>query len=227
MRYKKCARRSLTLIGAAFLSAMSSFAITTWSGNYTAVTYASVTESTHGINSPYLGVRAVDSTGHKLTLSEVSWDINATTYEVDVTFTNSFTGTLYITGPWPSGSSAPAGFMVSVGSDEDNLLVCAGCETTAVRRVWGGQPYSSDNYGALNWPHTCNSGGGVTVFVYISGNGAVFGVDADSSQVPTLTATRATIAYNISGVPSGAVPLGSAVNNCGFGSVTDLRTPDN
>jgi len=219
--------RGLTLIGAALLSVMSSFAITTWSGNYTSVTYASVTASTHGINSPYLGVRAVDNTGHKLTLSEVSWEIDPDTYEVDVTFTNSFTGTLYISGPWPSTSSAPAGFKVSVGSDQDKLLVCAGCETNAVRRVWGGQAYSSATYGALSWPHTCNAGGGVTVYVYITGNGVVFGVDAPSSQLPTLTATRATIAYNISAIPSGAVPLGSAVNNCGFGSVTDLRTADN
>jgi len=227
MKYRVYGLRSLTLLGVALLLAMRSFAIATWSGNYNAATYASVTASTHGINSQYLGVRAVDHTGHKLTLPEISWTINATTYEVDVSFANSFTGTLYISGPWPSASSSPVGFEVSVGSDADALLVCAGCETSAVRRVWSGQAYSSSNYGALSWPHTCNSGGGVPVYVYISGNGVVFGVAANSFELPPLTATRASIAYNINGVPPGAVPLGSAVNNCGFGSVTDLRTADN
>ena len=65
MKYKSCAIRVLTLVGAALLTVMSSFAITTWSGSLTAVTYASVLQSTHGINSPYLGVRAVDATGHR------------------------------------------------------------------------------------------------------------------------------------------------------------------
>lgn len=221
MTYKTCATRSLTLIGAALLSVMSSFAITTWSGNYTAVTFASVAGSTHGINSPELGVYAIDGNGVPLTLDQMSWTINSSTYEVDVNFTNSFTGSLYISGPWPA-SDTSSGFATGVGTNPHKLYNCSGCETAVARKTWNGVEYVSDFFSVLQFP--ANASGTVNVFVYIRGNSLVYGISI--SALPSgLSVSHAFIELGVSSMPGGVVPLASAVNTNGvFGSVTDLRT---
>jgi len=197
--------------------------MTRWSSQYTGVTYVAVTESTHGIGSPYIGVLCTDSSGNKLDLDQVSWTVNQTTYEVDITFTNSFSGAVHLSGPWPaSDTSNTTDFQVTIGqTNSAKLNVCAQCGTYTARRSYDGNTYTASSGVSLMWV----SFTAPTVYVYLRENIATFGLDESGCAVGTYTVSgTANVECGVTSMPSGVVPLASAAISGGeFTSVTDLR----
>jgi hypothetical protein len=199
--------------------------MTKWSGRYTGVTYVAVTESTHGIESGMIGVVCVDSNGNRLTLDDVSWTVDQTTYEVDLTFTNSFTGTVQLSGPWPSSdTSNSTDFLVAIGvSDSSRLNVCGQCATYIARRTYEGVTYTGSTLGSLIWVNSGFENG--TVYVYLQENILTFGLGQTACVIGSYTQVgTSNVVCDVSSMPSGVVPLASATISGGqFTSVTDLR----
>ena len=197
--------------------------MTKWSAQYSGVTYVVVTESAHGIQSPYIGVVCVDSHGNRLTLDAVSWTVDQDTYEVDITFTNSFTGTVRLSGPWPSSDTTNStDFAVTIGqSNSSKLNVCGQCGTYTARRSYDGNTYTASSGVSLTWV----SFTAPTVFVYLRENVATFGLDQAGCQIGSYTVSGvANVECGVASMPSGVVPLASAAISGGeFSSVTDLR----
>ncbi|MFN7996213.1 MAG: hypothetical protein U0Q18_21560 [Bryobacteraceae bacterium] len=196
------------------------FAGTTWSNTYDNVTSAYVAGTAHSIASAELGVYAEDSNGQQLSLDQMTWSINKVTYDVSVTFTNTFTGALYISGPWPTADTSQ-GFALAVGTNPRRLFVCGGCETNPARKTWNGSEYVAGEYSMLQFP--AGFTGTVNVRVYIRGNRVVYGLD--TFMLPAnVTVANASIEIGVTFMPSDVVPLGSAINvNSVFGTPADLR----
>jgi hypothetical protein len=197
--------------------------MTTWSAQYSGVTYVAVTESAHGIPSPYIGVLCVDGNANKLTLDQVSWTVDPNTYEVDLTFTASFTGTVRLSGPWPASDTGnDTDFAVTIGqSNSSKLNVCAQCSTYTARRTYNGNTYTATSGVSLTWVSFTSP----AVYVYMRGNMATFGLDDSGCQAGSYTASAtANVECGVTSMPSGVVPLASAAFSGGvFTSVTDLR----
>ncbi len=216
-------KTTIFLMGAMVAMLAPLHGMTNWSSQYSGVTYAPVTESMHGIESPYIGVVCIDSNGNRLTLDQVSWTVNQTTYEVDVTFTNSFTGTVRLSGPWPaSDTSSSTDFEVAIGqSNSSKLNVCAQCGTYTARRTYGGTTYTASSGVSLTWVSFTAS----TVYVYMEENIATYGLDETGCPVGGYTVSGvANVECGVSSMPAGVVPLAVASISGGvFTSVTDMR----
>jgi len=217
-------KTTMFLLGAILMPAVQPVCgMTKWSALYSGVTYVAVPASTHGILSPYIGVLCTDSDGNKLTLDEVSWTIDQATFEVDLTFTNSFTGTVRLSGPWPaSDTSNSTDFEVTIGqSNSAKLNVCAECATYTARRTYSGNAYTASSGVSLTWV----SFAAPTVFVYLRANVATFGLDqSDCAAGGYLVGGVANVECGVASMPGGVVPLASASISGGeFTSVTDLR----
>jgi hypothetical protein len=199
--------------------------MTKWHGSYTGVTSAQITQATHGISSVYIGVVCKDSSGNKLDLDAVSWTVDSSTYEVDITFTNSFTGTVYLSGPWPSSdTSNSTDFQVTIsGSNSSILEVCNQCATYIARRTYNSQTFTASGGGYLGWL----SFTAPTVFVYFRENILTFGLDSSvcSGSGYNISA-NANVECPVSSMPtdSNVTALASAaISDGAFTSVTDLR----
>jgi hypothetical protein len=201
--------------------------MTKWNSSYTSVTSATITNSQHGIGSQMIGVVCIPTGGTALTLSQVSWTINASTYAVDISFNSSFTGTVYLSGPWPSSdTSNSTDFQVAIGSsNSSNLWVCELCGTwTARRTVSGFSPVAANAGMALQWLDTSVS---QTVYVYLDGNQIMFGLSESTcggSQWTGGDAYADAIACGVTSMPPSVIELGTATMVNGvFTSVTDNR----
>lgn len=197
--------------------------MTKWSAHYSGATFVVVTESTHGIPSPYIGVLCTDSNGIRLNLDQVSWTVDPTTYEVDITFTNSFTGTVRLSGPWPaSDTNMSTDFAVTIGQvNSSRLNICAQCGTYTARRTYNGSTYTASAAVSLTWV----SFTAPAVYVYLRENIATYGLAQSGCVVGSYTlAGVANVECGVMSMPSGVVPLASATISGGeFTSVTDLR----
>jgi hypothetical protein len=216
--------KTTIFLTAAIAAAMAPlYGMTNWFSQYSGVTYVPVTESMHGINSPYIGVLCVDGYGNRLTLDQVSWTVDPDTYEVDITFTNSFTGTVRLSGPWPaSDTSNPTDFQVTIGqSNGSKLNICAQCGTYTARRTYGGTTYTASSGVSLTWVNFTAS----TVYVYLQENIATYGLDETGCGVGSYTVSGvANVECGVTGVPAGAVPLAVATISGGvFTNVKDQR----
>ena len=211
------------LIAAIAVAAAPAHGMTKWLGIYHNVTYVTVTGSTHGIASPYIGVVCTDNLGNKLDLEQVSWTVDPNTYEVDLTFTASFTGVVRLSGPWPaSDTSNTTDFAVTIGqSNSSKLNVCAQCETYTARRTYNGNTYAASSAAALTWV----SFTAATVYVYLRENIATFGLAQTGCAVGSYQLSGvANVECGVFGMPADVVPLASAAISGGvFDSVTDLR----
>jgi len=198
-------------------------AMTNWAAQYSGVSYVAVTESTHGINSPYIGVLCTDSSGSRLTLDQVSWTVDPNTYEVDVTFANSFTGTVHLSGPWPSSdTSNPTDFLVTISqTNSSKLNVCAQCGTYTARRTYNGGSYVGAGGVSLTWVYFSAP----TVYVYLRENIVTYGLAESGCAVGSYqTSGVVSVECGVMSMPPGVVPLGSATISGGvFTGVTDLR----
>jgi hypothetical protein len=199
-------------------------AMTKWSAPYSGVTYVALTASTHGISSPYIGLLCTDSHGNRLDLDQVSWAVDPITYEVDISFTSSFTGTIRLSGPWPStDTSNSTDFAVTIGqSNSSKLNVCAQCGTYTARRTHSGSTYTASGGVSLTWV----SFTAPTVYVYLRENIVTYGLDQSACAVGSYSLSGvAAVECGVSAMPSGVVPLASATFSGGeFTSVTDLRS---
>ncbi|HLY17421.1 MAG TPA: hypothetical protein VKR61_09355 [Bryobacteraceae bacterium] len=205
-----------------FAAALPSGAMTKWSHQYSNITYLSVPESTHLISSTMIGAVCVDSSGNKLTLDQVTWTVDASSYQVDLTFTNAFTGTVKLSGPWPATDTSNLGdFAVAIGqSDGTKLTVCSGCSTNIARRTYNSTTYTASLGGWLQWVSFTAS----SVYVYLRENVATFGIADEVCAGSYNSSGGVNVECGIASMPSGVVPLGSAAISGGtFTSVTDLR----
>jgi hypothetical protein len=202
---------------------MPTIGMTKWAAQYSGVTYVPVTEVTHGIQSPYIGVLCTDANGNRLDLDQVSWTVDENTYEVDITFTNSFTGVVRLSGPWPASDTAnTTDFQVTIGqSNSAKLNVCAQCGSYTARRTYNGSTYAASAGVSLTWV----SFSAPTVFVYLRENVTTYGLNETGCVVGSYVVSGiANVECGVAGMPSGVVPLGSAtVAGGGFTIVTDLR----
>lgn len=197
--------------------------MTKWSAQYFGVTYVAVTQSAHGISSPYIGVMCTDHNGSTLTLDQVSWTVDEATYEVDITFAAAFSGTVRLSGPWPaSDTSNSTDFAVTIGqSNSSKLNVCAQCGAYTARRSYNGNTYTASSGVSLTWL----SFSAAVVYVYLRENIATYGLDQSGCVVGSYTVTgSANVECGITSMPTGVVPLGSATISGGeFTGVIDLR----
>jgi hypothetical protein len=217
-------KTTIFLLGAILAAALPQVhGMTNWYAPYSGVTYVVVTESTHGIPSPNIGVLCTDSNGNRLTLDQVSWTVDPITYEVDIMFVNSFTGSVRLSGPWPgSDTSNTTDFEVAIGpSNSARLNVCAQCSTYTARRTYNGATYTASSGVSFLWV----SFNAKTVYIYLRENVATFGLDQSACVVGSYTVIGvANVECGVSSMPSGVVPLASATIGEGqFSSVTDLR----
>lgn len=210
------------VVGLTLALAHGALAMTTWQGNYTSVLTATITYATHGIASGMIGVVCVDSTGAKLGLDKVGSVVDQNTYQVNITFFHSFTGTVKLSGPWPSSdTSNTTDFKVTIGTaNASNLWTCVQCGTYIARRTVGTSTYTANAGECLAWLDTSVS---QTVFVWLAGNQAVYGLSEGTCSQSQWT-KGPPVVCGVSGIPTGAVSLASATMVNGiFTSVTDLR----
>ena len=198
-------------------------ALTTYSHSYTNVTSATITNAQHGFGSYWLGLYAKTSGGVVLNpATDISWTIDESTYEVDITFTNSFTGTVYLIGVWPStDTGAGTDFKVDIGGNTANLYDCEQCATYPAVDTYGGQRYAKSEPSALSWVSFTAS----TVYVYGIGSRIHFGLSQATCNANQYNVTNAVVDCNVNSMPSsGVVPLGTAsISSGAFTSVTDNR----
>ncbi len=216
-------KTTIILLGTILLNLPLAWGMTRWSAPYSGITYVAVPASTHGIPSLYIGVLCTDAGGNKLSLDQVSWTVDPNSYEVDIAFTNSFTGVVRLSGPWPASDTASStDFAVTVGqSNSSKLNVCAQCGTYTARRTYTGNTYTASAGVSLTW----NGFTAATVFVYLRENIATFGLSQSGCVVGSYVVSGvANVECGVMAMPSGVVPLASAAISGGtFSGVTDLR----
>lgn len=120
----------------ATFSVMNVFGVTTWTGTYTGVTSVTVPYSTHGIASGYLTVMAAVSDGTLDPFVDFSSSVDQTSYAVSVTFAQTFTGTVSISGPWPS-SDTGTGWTPTIFSDTRVFGINGACTDSPCRITIG------------------------------------------------------------------------------------------
>jgi hypothetical protein len=221
-RYQKM-KTMIFLVSALLGITAKGYGLTKWSAQYTGVTYVAITEGTHNIDSPYIGVLCVDNNGNRLDLDQVSWTVDPSTYEVDVTFASSFTGWVRLSGPWPTSDTANStDFAVTIGqSNGSRLNVCAQCDTYVARRTYNGNSFVAFSGVSLTWI----SFNAATVYVYLRENIATFGLDQSTCEGSSYSIDgTANVECAVSSMPDDVVPLGVASISGGeFTGVTDMR----
>jgi hypothetical protein len=218
--------RTIAAAAALILCAGAAHGMTKWNGEYTSVTSATITYATHGIASGMIGVICVPTGGTRLDLDQVSWTVDQSTYEVDITFSASFTGTVYLSGPWPSSdTSNSTDFEVTIGASNDQRLnVCAQCGTYTARRTYNSQTNTADSVVSLitdtGWAAT-------TVYVYIDENMLTFGLNSSGCELGSYSQVgTSNVVCGVNSMPSGTgiIPLATAAVSSGvFTTVTDQR----
>jgi hypothetical protein len=204
--------------------------ITTWAGSYTSVTTVSVPESTHGIDSMLLAMYAYTSGGTLLSQwGDYSAWVTDDAGDVAFSFATAFTGTVYITGPWPS-SDTSYGFAPEISTNGLGFGMNHICATEPCRKTLGAV-LVADDATYIAWP--ANAPAGTThVFMYILDGGVHFGVNAAS--VPSgAFVYNGVLDLNVSSMPdsSTAIPFADAYvvaagSSASFGSLTAWDRPD-
>jgi hypothetical protein len=204
--------------------------ITTWAGSYTSVTTVSVPESTHGIDSTLLAMYAYTSGGTLLSQwGDYSAWVTDDAGDVAFSFATAFTGTVYITGPWPS-SDTSYGFAPEISTNGLGFGMNHICATEPCRKTLGAV-LVADDATYIAWP--ANAPAGTThVFMYILDGGVHFGVNAAS--VPSgAFVYNGVLDLNVSSMPdsSTAIPFADAYvvaagSSASFGSLTAWDRPD-
>lgn len=217
------------------LSGLPVFGQTTWSGSYTSQTTITVPESAHGINSPYLAMYAVTSTGALLSQwsDYTAWVTNGAN-DVEFDFNAAFTGTVYVTGAWPSSDTYPTyGFIPTISGPGNRVFGINGnCSpTTLCQETMGEVPYVANDMSYIHWPVGAPAGT-THVFMYMRYGIVRFGVNA--SSLPSGAGVyNAALDLNVSSMPadSDAVPLADAYvtatgSSASFGSLNTYALPD-
>jgi hypothetical protein len=210
-------------VAAAILCAGMAHGMTKWNGGFTSVNSATIAYTTHGIASGLIGVVA-KSGGVPLTLDQMSWTIDQSTYEVDISFTSSFSGTVYLSGPWPSSdTSNSTDFETTIGAvDDTRLNICAQCATYTARRTYNSQVNTAAGVVSL----IMGTGFAATeVFTYIRENAPVYGLNASTCSPGSYSLVGSpAVECNVSAMPSGVTPLAYAYVGGGiFTTVVDDR----
>lgn len=201
-------------------------ALTTYTQSYTGVTSVTIAGSTHGLGCSAYTVTPRDSGNVKLPTSYFSYTKDTSTYNVTVTFSGSFTGSVALQGCF-SPTSASTDFEPTAPSSY-TVNICSSCTTSAyaarsytLSGSWmkwyvATQSFSVD---AINdatvgtariWLDP------VTTSLQVGVSGSSGGVYVVSNQGYVL--------YNVSAFPALCVPIATVPYNHGvFGTITDNR----
>ena len=180
-----------------------------------------------GITVPISVEAAVSGSGVPIPLSAFSYNVDSSG-NLNINFFSSFTGTVFIEGPWPRYTTASTDFAMSVGTvgSVSAFLECAGCPMSPASRYLPatGKTYVSQTVKSLTWsdsPSTTYS-----VFAYLRGNRVTYGISA--TAVGDAVATGADIEWGVSSMPSGVLPLGDTTITSGtFGGTVNDDRPAN
>lgn len=212
-----------TLLASVFC-AFASFAYT---HSITAQTSVTITNNQHQLNTHEIGIQCFNGSGTLVRTTEYSRSINATTFEVVLTFNSSFTGSCQLLYVPYSDTTGSNDFKVSTSYDNGTpkLTVCSTCSTTApARRTHSGKRYLMRGDSVLTL--TNYSGSTVTVRVYLKDNQIFFGVSVPSTDVAASVAGgNVVISYDVQSVPSDALGLGEVnlLSTNLWQNVNDLR----
>ncbi len=164
-------RTYVPLITALFLAAVPSLqARVTYTTSVSNSSGLTISNATHGLNSPNFGVYIKDGSGVRRPLSEYSWSIDSGTYAVTISFSPNFTGTVKLVGNFPDYTTDDHDFKVTAGVGTTEVTVCGGCDTTPAARAYNSQNFIMDGVAVLSFSAT----GTDLVVVYLTGRGVVF-----------------------------------------------------
>lgn len=210
-----------------------SFALITDEGTVTSSTTYTRTNAQHGMGSKYFGVHVYDNSGNRVQPSGspgYSYTINASTYQLDITFTTTFSGTVKLIGGFSGLTSHSRDFAVSVGYDSYGgyMRVCDDCTlTNFALRSWSSKTWFTADKTSLRLSST---GGGGTWRAWLENSKVIFGYTGSSVPygVAYCVGQPCEVRYSISDYPEGSIPLGScarssAVDEHWYGSVSDDR----
>jgi hypothetical protein len=203
----------------ALFAVSASFASTTYTQSVPTSTSLSIPGTTHNLGCAQYGARIYDSNGVRQPGSAFTLTKNATTYTASFSFHHPFSGTVKLQGCF-SPTSASTDFEAT--DSAGTITVCASCTDAAP----AGREYASAWYvGTMAYTLTGNGDGqSGTAYVYLDPNTGhtVFGLTSSSGV--GAASSGASVVYNSTGFPSGAVPLGIVTySSSGFGSITDSR----
>jgi hypothetical protein len=197
-------------------------------GVLTNVTSYTISASTSGATSKYIAPVATWGTGGGsiASESEVSWTIDGS-YDVTLTFTSAFTGTVSLYTSPSSLTTASTDFQATTDGYW-NVYVCAACTASApaVRNV-NGQNIVMEGESTLAFTSLPSSG---NIYVYLGNapQGIVYQITANQGGVATCTGGNCQIVWTSSPAtaPAGYIELanGPVINGMGIALADDRFT---
>lgn len=195
----------------------------TYSENVTSVTSATILGSTHALGCGWFGITMNYSGGAPVDTSAYSYTVNSSTYDVLLTWTSSFTGSITLRGCYPASgaygsfAAAPQGvYPNGYGEPWYILNVCGDCTTSmyAIKDVAGYNFLGTKPYNIYaTYGGSCND----ALWVWLDPNtqGVVFGTTYNCNSY-TL-GNGGTWEYGITGFPSGVGQIATATFNATTG----------
>jgi hypothetical protein len=187
------------LLACALIFSGEAFALSTYTQSVSSVTSVTISNSSHGLGSPNLGVHVYNSSGVRVADGSFTKSINSGTYAVTVTWPSAFTGTVKLTGAFVNGdiTNADKDFkVIPEGTGNDKVKICDQCTPTNFALV---NTASSQKYFAAGSVSYTAGSGASNARVWLSPDGkVVFGV-----------------------------PFGGALGSCSGGPCEVVADPDN
>jgi hypothetical protein len=193
---------AVTLLAISQLHASSSY-----STSVTSASSLNITAATSGMTSSKFGVYLVDGSGVKRPTSEYSYGINASTYEVDITFSPAFTGTVKLKGLFAGADTTHDYDFKFTMADSGTLRVCDGC-------VDNGSGYAKRSYASKHFVSTMASSADIEgcanglYYAYILDNQLWIATTSNIDSGCLTTPVNVKLAYSSGGYPTGSVHLG-------------------
>jgi len=207
--------------------------------NSLSIPYSSSSNSTnHQFASTKLGMSVYDNSG-ALVLPGYGYTKaqNTSTFDITITFSSSFTGTVKLFGIFDPDTTASGDFAVTkgVGTPTNQLEVCASCSMSSYARRYSsatGKYHLGVRKVSFYQPHTITY---ATVYVWLdSNNRVVFGTTSNSTGAGEYCTAggqgNCLIQWAVTGYPAGVQHLGHATftdsqyTEGNFGAVTDDRS---
>jgi hypothetical protein len=229
-------------IALAMLASFPAFAqITEYDTAVTAQTSLTITNAQHGFNCSDLAVSVLDSNGVLQPESFTTGTIDSTTYEVNMSWSSAFTGTVKLYGCYGADTSASIDFKgalfnhtdcsgLACTSVPDGLVVCNSCTKGApAMRTVGGFQFVDD--GLDSFRLTLNCTGNYWVWADGDVQKVILGVSNSGGGITCAhvgSGVQLEVDYNVTGFPSSGDILKIAhgafdVYPYGFTSITDDR----
>lgn len=210
-------KTTLNLFAALALIA-SATAMTKHTQSVTAQTSVTIPNATHGIGSRWIGVAVYDQNGAVQPKSSYNATVNTSTYSVTVSWDSAFTGSVQLSGPWPSSDTELKFNYESASSS--TFTVCPDAENNAQRLTYGGKRYGCANRVIFDR----YSSAARDVYVYADGDSKLVFCETGSNGLGTVSGGHGVVTGGCaSGFPSGVLPLFKFSTWPNIGNITDYR----